>query len=137
MSRDRTVETLKRLFAALNAGDRDATLACLGGEVVFDAFGGGREIGREGVRRVLAERAHAFRESYRDLVLMTETSGRRAAAEFTLRGLYQAQADGLPAASNQPFSVPGGAFFDIEDDGRIARASFMINLAELTRQLAR
>jgi steroid delta-isomerase-like uncharacterized protein len=135
MSRQRAVETLKRLFVALNAGDRDATLACLAPEVAFDTFEGVREIGREAVRRVLAERGSVYRESMRDLVLMTEDSGRRGAAEFTLRGIYQGQAQGMPAASGQAFSVPGGAFFDIEDNGLVARASFVLNAAELVRQL--
>ncbi len=135
MSRQRAVDMLKRLFVALNAGDRDATLACLGPDVVFDTFEGVRRIGREEVRRVLAERGSVYRETMRDLVLMTEDSGRRAAAEFTLRGIYQGTAPGLPTASGQAFSVPGGAFFDIEDDGLVARASFVINAAELVRQL--
>jgi steroid delta-isomerase-like uncharacterized protein len=137
MSRARAVDTMKRLFAALNAGDRDAVLACMHGEVVFDTFDGQREIGRERVRQVLAERASAFRESFRDLTLMGEDSGRRAAAEFTLRGFYQASVGGLPEASGQAFSVPAGAFFDMEDDGRVLRASFMLNQAELLRQLAK
>lgn len=137
MSRDKAVATMKRLFAALNAGERDTVLSCLAEEVVFDTFEGLREIGRERVRWVLAERGNAFRETFRDLVLMTEESGRRAAAEFTLRGFYQAQAPGLPAASGQAFSVPGGAFFDMEDNGRVLRASFVLNAAELARQLAR
>lgn len=137
MSRQRAVETLKRLFVALNAGERDAALACLTGDVAFDTFEGTREIGRERVRWVLAERGRFFRETMRDLVLMADESGRRAAAEFTLRGLYQGQAPGLPEATGQAFSVPGGAFFDIEDDGLVARASFVMNTAELTRQLAK
>lgn len=137
MSRSKTIDTLKRLFVALNAGDRDAVLSCMSGEVLFDTFEGVREIGRESVRRVLAERASVYRESFRDLVLMTEDSGRRAAAEFTLRGFYQKQANGMPEASGQAFSVPGGAFFDMEDDGRVLRASFVLNAAELVRQLSR
>jgi steroid delta-isomerase-like uncharacterized protein len=137
MSRDKAVASLRRLFAALNAGDRDGALSCFSGEAVFDTFEGVREIGRERVRWYLAERGRAFGESYRDLVLMTEESGRRAAAEFTLRGVYRAQAEGMPEASGQSFSVPGGAFFDIEDDGRIVRASFVFNALELARQLGK
>ena len=137
MSRDRTIDTLKRLFAALNASDRDAIAALMAGEVVFDTFEGVRHIGRDKVRWALAERANAYRETYRDLVIMTEDSGRRAAAEFTLRGFYQSQASGMPEASGQAFSVPGGAFFDMENDGRVLRVSFMLNAAELVRQLSR
>lgn len=137
MSRARAVETLKRLFVALNAGQPDAVQSCLTGDIVFDTFGGVREIGRERVRWAIAERGRFFREVMRDLVLMSEDSGRRAAAEFTLRGVYQAEAPGLPAASGQAYSVPAGAFFDIEDNGLVARASFMLNGVELARQLAR
>ncbi len=137
MSRGTAVETLKRLYAALNAGDRDTALSCLTDDVVFDTLSGVREIGRDRVRWALAERGRSFAETYRDLALMCDEGGRRAAAEFTLRGTYQADAPGLPTASGQSFSVAGGAFFDVEPGGRLSRASFYANAADLVRQLAK
>lgn len=137
MSRQRTVETLKRLFVAQNGGTSEAVLACLTSDVVFDTFEGVREIGRERVRWVLADRSRRFaRETLRDLVLMCDESGGRAAAEFTVRGFYQEQAEGLPPAAGQAYSVLGGAFFDLEG-GLVSRASFFLNGRELVRQLSR
>lgn len=113
---------VKRYFDALNASDDDAALACLGEDVVHDLGDGRREIGRDKFRWALGLAGRNFRETFDDLVVMATADGGRAAAECTVRGTYEATADGFPPAGGQRYSIPAGFFFEI-DDGSISRVT--------------
>jgi steroid delta-isomerase-like uncharacterized protein len=115
-------ELVKRYFDALNAGDSDAALACLGEDVVHDLGGGKREIGREKFRWTLGLVGRNFRETFADLVVMTTGDGGRASAECTVHGTYEATAEGFPPAGGQRNSIAAGLFFDIED-GSLSRVT--------------
>jgi steroid delta-isomerase-like uncharacterized protein len=76
----------------------------------------------------------SYREQIVDLVVLTDSSGTRAAAEFTVLGTYLATDEGLPAARGQTYRLPAGAFFDIRD-GKIARVTNYYNLQDWLRQI--
>ncbi len=135
MSEAETGALVKRLVAAFNAGDHEAMLAGVSEDVVHDASGGGREIGRNKFRWFLAQRARHCREEIGDLVVMTGEAGGRAAAEFTLRGTYLSTLEGLPEAGGQRYSLPAGAFFEIEG-GLVSRITCCLDRAEWARQIA-
>lgn len=128
-------ETLIRsYYAAFNAGDVEGMMALLTDDVVHDINQGARETGKEAFRAFMHRMNRHYREELRDLVVMTEETGRRAASEFTVHGTYLATDAGLPEARGQRYILPAGAFFEIRD-GRIARVSNTYNLADWIAQV--
>lgn len=121
-------------YAAFDAGDREAMLALLTEDVVHDVNQGPREQGRAAFRAFLGQMDRCYREGIRELVVMVDPTGRRAAAEFVVEGTYVATDSGLPPARGQSYRLPAGAFFEIRD-GRIARVSTWYNLRDWIRQV--
>ncbi len=86
-------------YAAFNAGDVAGMMALLTDDVIHDINQGSREIGRPAFTVFMQRMNDSYRERLEDIVVMTEPSGRRAAAEFTVRGVYLVADAGLPAAN--------------------------------------
>ena len=120
---------------AFNAGDEAGFLALLTDDVVHDINQGGREVGREAFARFLSRMNRCYRERIADLVVLTEPSGTRAAAEFTVHGTYLDTDEGLPPARGQGYVLAAGAFFELRD-GKVARVSNHYNLPEWIRQVS-
>lgn len=131
-------ETAHRLidayYAAFNAGDRDAFLALLTDDVEHAINQGGVEIGKPAFSRFLDHMDTCYSEQIKDIVVLTEPTGARGAAEFMVHGRYLKTDSGLPPATGQSYVLPAGAFFTIRD-GKIARISNYYNLPEWTRQV--
>ncbi|WP_185961208.1 ketosteroid isomerase-related protein [Telmatospirillum sp. J64-1] len=127
-------DVIERYYAAFNAGDVEGFLALLTDDVVHDINQGGREVGKEAFAAFLARMNRCYAEQITDLVIMTEPSGRRAAAEFTVLGTYKETDEGLPPATGQTYRLPAGAFFEIRD-GKVARISNTYNLQDWLRQV--
>ncbi|WP_419895933.1 ketosteroid isomerase-related protein [Roseomonas sp. USHLN139] len=129
-------ETLIRsYYAAFNAGDAEAMLALLTEDVAHDINQGARETGKAAFRSFLARMNTHYREELRDIVVLTDGSGQRAAAEFTVHGTYLATDAGLPEAVGQRYVLPVGAFFEIRD-GLIARVTNYYNLEDWVAQVS-
>ncbi|WP_309085214.1 nuclear transport factor 2 family protein [Chelativorans sp.] len=137
MSEAETRDLVARAFAALNSGDVEALLSCLSEDVALDLPGQGREIGRDRVRWRLAGLSRHFRAAAADLAVMTAPGGLRAAAEFTLRGTYNATLAGLPPAGGQPFRIAAGIFLDVDDDGLISRITACYDASMLVSELSK
>lgn len=133
---DRTCALILRYFAALNRGDLDGVLDCLAADVVHDVNQGDRETGTAAFRDSISRDLRCYREEMRDIVVMCVDDGTRAAAEFTVHGVYQAAAPGLPPAQGQRYVLPAGAFFAIHQ-GKIARITPSYNQHERMAQIAR
>ena len=134
-------ETLVRAYyAAFNAGDRAAFLALLTEDVEHAISQGGSEHGRAAFARFMAHMDRCYREQITDIVVMTDPTGTRAAAEFTVQGTYIATdagvPDGTPPASGQSYTLPAGAFFTLRD-GKIARIANHYNLGDWVRQVGK
>lgn len=127
MSQTEAKALIERYLDAFNAGDNQGMLDCLDDDVAHDINEGGREIGKEKFKWFLAMMDRHYKETLADIVLMTNETGSRGAAEFTVKGAYIATAEGLPPATGQRYSVPGGIFFEI-DGGRISRVTTYYNL---------
>lgn len=126
---------LQRYYDACNAGDVDAAVACLADDVVHDVNQGERRLGKDRFHAYIARMAHHYREHLEDIVIMVADDGRRAAAEFNVRGEYLETEPGLPPASGQRYALPGGAFFAIEA-GAITRITTYYNLTEWIVQVS-
>jgi steroid delta-isomerase-like uncharacterized protein len=121
-------------YAAFNAGDFTAMVALLTEDVIHDINQGSRETGRAAFAAFMARMNASYRERLEDIVVMTEPSGTRASAEFTVHGTYLTADPGLPPAHGQTYVLPAGAFFDIRD-GAIARVTNYYNLEDWIRQV--
>ena len=130
---------IRAYYDAFNRGDEAAFLALLADDVAHDVSQGGREIGREAFARFLAHMNRCYRERIEDLVVLTEPTGARAAAEFTVHGEYIATDPGVPEgtapARGQRYVLPAGAFFTLRD-GQVARISNHYNLGDWVRQVS-
>ena len=130
---------IRAYYDAFNRGDEAAFLALLADDVAHDVSQGGREIGREAFARFLAHMNRCYRERIEDLVVSTEPTGARAAAEFTVHGEYIATDPGVPEgtapARGQRYVLPAGAFFTLRE-GKVARISNHYNLGDWVRQVS-
>jgi len=134
MTRDATLALIARYYAAFNAGDGEAMLACLSDDIAHDINQGERQTGKAAFRGFLDHMDRCYRERLTDIVIMANADGTRAAAEFTVHGEYLATDEGLPEANGQTYVLPAGAFFTLAGD-QISRVSVYYNLADWTRQV--
>lgn len=129
---------VRAYYAAFNSGDRAGFLALLTEDVVHGISQGGTETGRDRFGAFMAHMDRCYREQITDLVVMTDGTGTRAAAEFTVHGAYIGTDPGVPAgtppARGQAYSLPAGAFFSLRD-GRVARIANHYNLGDWVRQV--
>lgn len=132
---DRAIELVLAYYAAFNRGDTAAMLDLLADDVVHDVNQGPRETGKAAFTAFLAHMDRSYREQLRDIVVMANQAGDRAAAEYVVHGEYLADDEGLPPASGQKYALPGGAFFDVRD-GLIARVSNYYNLEDWVAQVS-
>ena len=132
---DRAIELVLAYYAAFNRGDTVAMLDLLADDVAHDINQGARETGKAAFAAFLARMARCYREQLRDIVVMANEAGDRAAAEYVVHGQYLADDEGLPPASGQAYVLPGGAFFDVRD-GLIARVSNYYNLEDWVAQVS-
>lgn len=136
MTSDRTaaIALAKRYYAAFNAQDSEGMLACLTDDVAHDINQGSRQTGKAAFRAFLAHMERCYRERLADIVIMTDETGSRVAAEFTVHGTYLTTDEGLPDAAGQTYELPAGAFLKLEN-GAIARISVYYNLADWIAQV--
>lgn len=132
---DRATELVLRYYSAFNRGDWSGMLGCLAADVVHDVNQGSREVGKDAFRAFLSRMHRCYREELRDVMVMADARGKRAAAEYVVHGEYLADDEGLPPARGQRYVLQGGAFFEIHD-GHIVRVTNYYNLADWLRQVA-
>lgn len=122
-------------YEAFNSMDVEGFLALLTEDVVHDVNQGERETGKLKFRAFLERMNRCYEEKIVDIFIMSNAEGTRAAAEFTVLGVYLETDEGLPPAEGQRYSLPAGAFFEIRD-GRVARISNTYNLNDWMKQVA-
>lgn len=129
---------VRAYYAAFNEADIEGFLALLTEDVAHDISQGGREVGKAAFARFMAHMNRCYRETITDLVVMTDATGTRAAAEFIVHGTYIATDPGVPTgtapASCQNYTLPAGAFFTLRD-GRVARISNHYHLGDWIAQV--
>jgi steroid delta-isomerase-like uncharacterized protein len=131
-----TINLIRRYYDAFNRGEWSAMLALLDENVAHDINQGGRETGRDRFGAFLQRMNVSYSEQLKSIVVMANESGSRAAAEYSVHGLYKATDEGLPLAQGQSYVLPGGAFFEVVN-GRITRISNYYNLEDWMSQVRR
>lgn len=129
-----TRHLIERYYAAFNAGDMPTFLGLLDENVVHVINEGQREIGRPAFARFMQRMNRCYRERIDSLLVFSDDSGRRAAAEFVVHGTYLQTDEGLPPAREQGYRLNAGAFFEV-DGGRIARVTNYYNLHDWLKQI--
>jgi len=129
-----TEALIRRYYAAFNAGDAAGMLACLAEDVRHDVNQGATRTGKAAFAAFSAHMARCYCERLEDVVVMVADDGTRAAAEFTVHGIYVAGDEGLPPAANQSYVLPAGTFFTVEG-GLIARVTTCYNLTNWLAQI--
>jgi steroid delta-isomerase-like uncharacterized protein len=125
-------EVVTAYYDAFNRGDWDGMCALLGEDVVHDLNQGKRETGRASFRAFLARMSSSYRERLHSIVVMGDSG--RLAAEYVVEGEYLATDEGLPPATGQRYTLPGGAFFEVRDR-LIRRVTNYYNLQDWLRQV--
>ena len=128
-------DIIRAYYAAFNRADHEAMIALLGDDVVHDANQGSRHAGKAWFRSFLSHMDLCYSEQVVDLVVLTEPSDQRAAAEFVIEGEYKVTDAGLPPARGQRYRLPVGAFFDVRD-GLIRRVTNYYNLQDWIAQVS-
>ena len=131
-----TIDLIRRYCDAFNRGDWAGMLALLDEKVVHDINQEGRQVGRDRFAAYLERTSASYAEELRNVVVMTNDTGSRAAAEYMVHGVYKATDEGRPLAQGQTYVLPGGAFFEVSD-GRITRVTRYYNLEDWLAQVRR
>jgi steroid delta-isomerase-like uncharacterized protein len=124
-----------KYYDALNLQDVETCLGLLDDDVVHDVNQGRREIGKTAFGTFMERRNAFYREHIFDIEVMVNHDGTRAAAEYTVLGIYLAGDQEMPAAAGRTYRLLGGAFFEIRE-GKIARVSTCYNLQDWMEQVA-
>jgi len=122
-------------YDAFNRGDWEAMGSLVSDDLAHDVNEGGRREGRRAFLDFLSHMGRCYREQVSDLCILVSADGRRAAAEFSVSGAYLETDGALPPARGQSYTLPAGAFFDLQD-GRIRRVTTYYNLREWMRQIS-
>lgn len=133
---DRTNALVLRFCAAYNRVDWSGMVDCLAEDVIHEINQGEREVGKAAFRAYIEQHGRSYREEMREVVVMSIDDGTRAAAEFSVHGVYQNAAPGLPAAQGQRYVLTAGVFFAI-NQGKIARITPYYNQHDRMTQIVR
>ena len=132
---DTAQATVQRYFAAFNAGNTDAMLACLSDDVAHHVNEGNIRLGKGAFAEFCAHMSRCYKENLTDMVIMASADGTRAAAEYVVNGTYLHTDAGLPQAHGQTYRLPAGSFFSLEN-GQITRVVTYYNLSDWVAQVS-
>lgn len=132
----KTKELITAYYAAFNKMDVESFLSLLTEDVEHHINQGQIEKGKLAFRKFMGVMDEHYQEKLVDLVIMVNEDGSRAAAEFTIEGIYKKTQEGLPLAHGQKYRIPVGAFFTIRE-GKVARIANFYNLPDWIQQVSR
>lgn len=122
-----TQNLIQKYYDSFNQQNVEAMLQCLHPEVIHDINEGDSEVGLHAFRQFLNRMNQHYKEYLEDVVVMTDTSGKRACAQFIVNGTYLQTYGGLPPARGQKYAIPALGSFEIAD-GKIKRVATYYNL---------
>ncbi|TLU98230.1 nuclear transport factor 2 family protein [Dyadobacter luticola] len=121
------LETVRLYYQCFNQRNWKGMLTLLDPEVRHEANQGDVRIGADKFTEFLQKMDESYEEHLTDMVLFSEPSGKRVAAEFVVNGVYKKGEPGMPEAHGQPYVLPAGAFLEVKE-GRISRVTTYYNL---------
>lgn len=109
-------------------------LNTLSDDVIHDINQGETQQGKQAFAAFMVHMNQCYRETVKDLVIMVNEDGTRAAAEFIIEGNYLVTDHNLPKATGQKYRLPVGAFFRIQNN-KITRVTNYYNLKNWLKQI--
>lgn len=134
MTRSTAEATIAAYYAAFNAGDIAGMIATLHDDFTHHVNEGSARLGKDAFAQFCAHMSETYAENLRDMVIMANEDGSRAAAEFTVHGTYLKTDPGLPEARGQNYVLPAGGFFALKN-GKITRVTTYYNLNDWISQV--
>lgn len=131
----KTKALLEKYYDSYNKNDVTTLLSLLHENVIHDINQNGREIGKTAFSNFI-NRMRCYDEKVKNLIIMTNEDGTRAATEFMVDGRYLKTDHGLPPATGQSYHLACGSFFEIADD-KITRVTVYYNLQDWIKQVER
>lgn len=122
-----TKQLIQKYYQAFNEKNYEVMLSLLSEDIVHDVNQGKRIPGKKAFKEFLSRMDFLYDENLTDIVVMTEDSGSRVAAEFICNGIYKNTDEGLPVAKGQKYRIPVGCFFDVKG-GKITRITNFYNM---------
>jgi steroid delta-isomerase-like uncharacterized protein len=129
-----TKNLIMQYYDSFNRQDMQTFLNLLDDDVVHDINQGGQERGKAAFTKFMQHMNHCYKEVAKDIVIMVNEEGTRAAAELIIEGTYLATDSGLPEAKGQTYRLACGAFFALAN-GKIIRVTLYYNLNEWLQQV--
>lgn len=133
---EKATQLIKKYYDAFNHNDMETFFSLLDDNVLHDINQGNQQVGKNLFKNFMDHMNQCYQEKIRDLVIMSNTAGTRAAAEFIVDGVYLSTDQGLPLAHHQKYSLPAGAFFEIAHD-KIKRVTVYYNLQDWLKQVSK
>ncbi len=130
-----TRATIEAYYDAFNRGDLDAMLDTLHEDFAHNVNEGAKRLGKEAFADFCRHMSETYKEHLTDMVVFSNDSGTRGAAEFTVNGTYLKTDPGLPEAHGQSYVLPAGGFFTLKD-GKITRVTTYYNLNDWLAQVS-
>jgi len=121
-------------YDAFNRADWPGMLELVSQDVIHDINQGGREIGKAKFRAFLKHMERCYREQLEDIVVLSDLSGQRLAAEFVVVGTYLRTDGAFPPACGQEYRLAAGAFLSVSE-GRIDRVATVYNVKDWLTQV--
>jgi len=130
-----STQVIEAYYRAFNSGDFAGMLQLLSADVVHDINQSMREVGKEAFAEFLDRMNTSYHEQLSELVIMSDSIGKRFAAEFIVDGVYLKADPGFPEARGQRYRLPAGAFLEVQS-GLITRVTTYYNLADWLMQVS-
>ncbi len=130
-----TYDLIQKYYRAFNEKRYQDMLALLSENVIHDTNQGSRTVGKDAFKAFLGEMETFYDERLDNIVVMSDSTGTRASAEFVCHGTYKVTAEGLPPARGQKYQLPVGCFFEVKDQ-KIARVTNYYNLNDWLKQVS-
>ena len=125
---------VRNYYKAFNEKDFSLMISYLTDDVVHDINQGARYTGRNEFVNFMEDMNKYYDENLTDIVIMTNSKGERAAAEFICNGVYKTTCPGLPEARGQKYKLPVGCFFEIKNN-KISRVTNYYNMNDWLDQV--
>jgi steroid delta-isomerase-like uncharacterized protein len=125
---------IQAYYTFFNQGNFAEFLNLLSEDVIHEINQGEVQIGKAAFSQFMDHMNRCYQEQVKDLCIMVDANGQRAAAEFMIEGVYIKTDAGLPEAKNQKYSLQVGAFFAIANN-KITRITNYYNLNDWLKQV--
>lgn len=122
-----TLEIIRNYYECFNNKDFKGMLALLHPEIKHQPNQGEERIGIEKFTAFLQTMDECYEETLTEIVILSEPTNTRVAAEFVVNGIYKKGDNESPVAHGQKYVLPAGAFLEVKE-GKISRVTTYYNL---------